>query len=370
MYERYDVVVVGGGPSGSMAAKTLAEAGVKVCILERSFRQVKPCGGATPSTSFEEFDLPRHEIVREVREMSTISPEGQKIDVLLNNGYLAMVERETFDNVLRKKAEDSGAHLIEAEFIGLRDTHRIQLIITNEKGMEREIKSDFLIAADGVNSRIATLLGLKSLPCVFTIQEDLDMAAAEDFHELNRCEFWFSSRHAPNFYSWVFPKKDYIDIGTASLNGRLLKEFIKNFKIRRGILGNGRQRVYRLPLRWRDTLVRGRILFIGDAAGLVMPLSYEGIYYAMKSGKMAAEAIVNGRPRDYEKQWNRRFRKHFKLMNRLRRYFMRNDRTIEQMVSIHKRREVQEASMRLWLKKDTGVSSFLGYFSFFRRLLN
>jgi geranylgeranyl reductase len=369
MYERYDVVVIGGGPSGSMAAKTLAQAGAKVCILERSFKQVKPCGGATPSISFEEFDLPRQEIVKEIREISTISPQGHKINVLLNNGYLAMVERESFDNTLRKRAEDSGAHLMEAEFIGFRDMHKIQLLINN-RGKEREIKSDFLIAADGINSRIATLLGLKPLPCVFTIQEDLDMDAAEDFQELNRCEFWFGSRHAPNFYSWVFPKKDYIDIGTASQNGRLLKEFIKNFKIRRGILGNGRQRIYKLPLRWRDTLIKGRILLIGDAAGLVMPLSYEGIYYAMKSGKMAAEAIINGHPRDYEKQWNKKFRKQFKLMNRLRRYFMRNDRTIEQMVNIHKRREVQEASLRLWLKKDTGVSSFLGYFSFFRRLLN
>ncbi len=366
----YDVVVVGGGPSGSIAARTLADNGVKVSIIEKDFKRVKPCGGGTPSTSFEEFNLPQKEIVKKIEIISSIAPSGYRIDVSLSRGYLAMVERGTFDHSLRKLAAESGADLREAEFLRIKEKQKKICITIAERGKEKEISSDFLIAADGVNSRVASATGLKSLPGVYTIQEEVDIEAAEDFKKLNACEFWFGSSHAPDFYSWVFPKKDYVDIGTGSVNGKVLKGIMKNFKMRRRVYGTGRQRVYRLPLKWRDSLVKENILFIGDAAGLVMPLSYEGIYYAMKSGKMAAEAVINGRPGDYQKQWNKKFLKQFKLMQALKKYFLRNDRLTEKMVSMHKRKEIQEASLRLWLEKDISLSGFLSYCGFFRKLLN
>ena len=359
MSAKYDVVVVGAGPAGSLAAKTLADSGVKVSIIEKDFKRIKPCGGGTPSVSFEEFNLPQKEVVRIIDAVSTIAPSVYRIVFSLNGGYLAMVERGNFDHSLRKQAEEAGADLREAEFLRIKEKQKKICITVAEGGKERDIFSDFLIAADGVNSRVARALGLKFLPGVYTIQEEVDMEAAEDFQKLNACEFWFGSVHAPDFYSWVFPKKDYIDIGTGSINGKILKTLMKNFKMRRGIYSKGKQRVYRLPLKWRDSLVKGNILFIGDAAGLVMPLSYEGIYYAMKSGKMAAEAIIHGKPSDYEKHWNKKFLKQFKLMKALKRYFLRNDRLTEEMVNIHRRKEIQEASLKLWLEKDMGLSSFL-----------
>ncbi len=110
-------------------------------------------------------------------------------------------------------------------------------------------------------------------------------------------------------------------------------------------------------------------LFAGDAAGLVMPMSCEGIYYAMRSGKMAAEAILSGKPKNYEKEWKRKFGRQFNFMRRLQKYSLRNDRAIEILIKIHEREEVQNASMRLWLEKDLGISSFLSYISFFRKSL-
>jgi geranylgeranyl reductase len=368
MYGKYDAVVVGGGPSGAIAAQILAAAGVKVSLFEKSFSKVKPCGGATPLKSFEEFNLPKKEITKKIGVLSSFSPAGKRLDIALNGRNIAMIERSTFDNTLRTQAAEAGADVIEAEFQQVQNEQGKIYLKVNEKGKEREIVTNFLVAADGINSRVASSVGMATLPSVYTIQEKVDVKAAEDFQHMKSCEFWFGSSHAPRFYSWVFPKRDYIDLGTAATQGTMLKELMKNFKMRRNISCDGTQRVYRLPLRSRDSLVRKNIVFVGDAAGLVMPLSYEGIYYALKSGKMAAEAIIKGDPKDYEKQWNKTFRKHFKLMNRLT-LFMRSDRTIAHMFRAHENKDIQAISLKLILNKDVSLSPFFIYLKLLQRFL-
>ncbi len=370
MADIYDVVVVGGGPSGSVAAKTLAGAGMKVSLVEKDFQRVKPCGGLTPSRSFEEFGLPEKVISRKIKSVSAISPSGFRINTLLDSGYLAMVERGVFDHSLRKQAEEAGADLTEAEFKALERRRGKVDITIMERGKARDISADFLVAADGVNSRVARAAGLESLPGVYTIQEEVEVGGIEDFKEPDSCEFWFGTSHSEDFYSWVFPKKDYIDIGTGSIHGRHLKGLMKKFKMRRRINGTGKQRIYREPIKWRDTLVRRNILFTGDAAGLVMPFSYEGIYYALKSGKMAADAIIKNNPKDYEKQWNRTFRRQFRLMTRLKKYFFKNDKAMEHMFKLYKRKQLQDISMRILFEKDASLSSFFSYFNFFKKFLH
>ncbi|MBI4686231.1 MAG: geranylgeranyl reductase family protein [Nitrospirae bacterium] len=367
---KYDAIIIGAGPAGSIAARTLAEAGVKVLLTEKDFKRVKPCGGGTPSTSFKDFNLPESEITKKIKTMSVISPSGKRIDVSIKDGYLAMVERGSFDNALRKEAVKKGAELMEAEFKRLEERDgKIFATVTN-KGGERTITSDFLIASDGVNSRVATSMGLGSLPGVYTIQEEIQIKDAEKFDGLNACEFWFGLTHAPNFYSWVFPKKEYLDFGTGAIDGKTLGGLLNNFKMRYGVGHAARQIVYRIPIRQRKSLVHRHILFAGDAGGLVMPMSYEGIYYAMRSGKMAAEAIIAGKPKAYEKEWNKKFLRQFNFMRRLQGYFLKNEKRIEKLVDLHKRTGAQDASLRLWLHKDVKVSSLLSYLGFFKHILS
>lgn len=364
---KYDVVVVGGGPAGSIAARTLAKAGVKVLLIERNLKWIKPCGGATPSVSFEEFNLPEREIIKRINTISAISPEGFRVDVPLKGGYLAMIERGSFDSSLRRQAEEAGADLIEAEFLQVKEIQKKVCITIAEKGKEQDILSDFLIAADGVNSKIARTVGLEPLPSVWTLQEDIDAEVVKEFHDIRACEFWFSSSHAQGFYSWVFPKNGYIDIGTGANQEKALRGLLKNFKMRRGIEREGKQRIYRLPLKQRKSLTYGNILFVGDAGGIVMPLIYEGIYYAMKSGKMATEAIIAGRPKSYEKEWKRRFNRQFKFMEMLRDYFLKDDRAVEKLVKLYENQQMHDVSLKVWLEKDFRISVFLRYIGLFEK---
>ncbi len=128
-------------------------------------------------------------------------------------------------------------------------------------------------------------------------------------------------------------------------------------------------RAFSMPS-WDGRLYHHRnILLTGDAAGMVMPVTYEGIYYAMKSGELAAQAIGEETPSVYRKLWQGKFRNRFLLMHSLKKHLFRSDEGIEKWVALHRRPEVQEAAMRLWLRKETGRGGLISYLKFFRHLL-
>jgi geranylgeranyl reductase len=122
---------------------------------------------------------------------------------------------------------------------------------------------------------------------------------------------------------------------------------------------------------WTGTLFnRENILFTGDAAGIVMPVIYEGIYYAMKSGQFAAHALIDRNPDLYKKHWDSRFRTRFLFMRTIRQHLFGDDKNIEKWVALHKRPDVQELAVQLWLNKKHGRKSILmAYIKLFRHLL-
>ena len=133
-----------------------------------------------------------------------------------------------------------------------------------------------------------------------------------------------------------------------------INSLFERFRKRTGILSEGKKRIYRVPVWKGDLYNRGKILFAGDSAGQVLPLTYEGIYYAMKAGELAAMAIIEGNVNNYKKMWKDRFQKRFTLMDKLRNYFLKDDASAEKLVAYHRRPEIQEASLHLWLRKDGG----------------
>lgn len=360
---RTQALVIGGGPAGATAARSLALGGIDAVLVERNMAFVKPCGGGIPSTAFKELDIPSHTVSKTVDKIKVVSPLANALSIDLDGGFISIVERGDFDAALRQEAAQAGARTIEAEFRHFSNIGKTINAVLSVKGEVLNVSADYVIAADGVNSRVRSRLNIKPVGAFLTVSEKIKGA------DTDSCEFWFGASHAPRLYSWVFPQKDSLSVGTGSLDPRRIRALWDMFIRKRGLISQGIVRGYKIPLWQGDLYNSGKILFSGDAAGQVMPLSYEGIYYAMKSGEFAARAVIEGKAGDYKKLWQKRFQRRFSIMKRLWEYFLKDDLHAEKLVQLHEKPSVQAASMSLWLKKDHDKSRLLSYVNLFRKFI-
>lgn len=360
-----EVLVVGGGPAGATVARYVAGGGREVCLLEGNLNHLKPCGGGMPDVLYREFSLEFPERHRRTSYVRIFSPSGRQMLIELEGGFLVTVDRREFDRMLREKARQEGALLIEGRFIAIRQRlpkgFIVEAVVDGEKVL---FETRYLVGADGVNSSVRRALGLKQLKKAYTLSLKTPEMDTEE------CQFWFSQRHAPNFYSWVFPSPDGVSTGTGTLKPSIARDLFRRFLQRLNLeVSLHSLRGYYIPLWQEDEFYRDGVFFVGDAAGQVMPFTYEGIYYAMKSAEFVGEAILKDKPSLYRHLWKKRFYSRFKLMDRISRYFYRSDRRIETLFDIFQSPKVQRASMKLWLEKDTSKGALLGYINIFRRFL-
>lgn len=295
----FDVVVVGGGPSGATVAHELARDGLEVALLDKMGR-IKPCGGAVPPILLREFDVPESLLEAKVTSARMISPANQKVDMPIG-GFVGMVSREKFDPWLRERASDAGASLIAASFESLQRLESGGVEVTyrpvgSDNAVEK-LQARLIIGADGAASRVRKLAmpRKQKMKHVFAYHEIVRSPAAEtNEFDPRRCDVYYQSAVSPDFYGWVFPHGDCTSVGTGSaVKGFSLRNATQKMREKSGLANNEIVRKEGAPLplkplrRWdngRDTML------IGDAAGAVAPSSGEGIYYAMISGRLAAGA--------------------------------------------------------------------------------
>jgi geranylgeranyl reductase len=367
----HDVAVIGGGPCGAQAARDLAAAGVDVILIDREGR-TKPCGGAIPSPAIREFDIDPAQIRARVRAARIIAPSGHSVGMEIGDiGYVGMVDRDLFDPWLRDEAQRAGAERLTASFRDLQrnDDATVTLVVEpkDAPGSEISIRARIVIGADGANSAVRRcVFGAKARPpYVFAYHEVVRAPKRSDpeLYDSERCDVVYDGRVSPDFYGWVFPHGEHASVGCGSaVKGHDLKLATQALRDKAGLgeVETIRREGAPLPLkpmrRWDD----GRnVVLAGDAAGVVAPSSGEGIYYAMLTGRHAAEAAAEclrtGDARALALPRKRFMKAHgriFWVLGMMQWFWYRNDKRREKFVKMCADPDIQRLTWESYLNKQ------------------
>lgn len=336
MQKEYDVIVVGAGPAGSVAARFAAEKGVSVLMLEKDRDIGYPvrCAEAATMGSIEAFIEPDPKwIATVINRFSLNSPDGKRVEIDFDDaGYV--LERRIFDVELAKLAAKEGTDILTRAYVYdlLKENGTVSGVKVEYKGEQHTIKSKVVIAADGVESRVGRWAGIETHIdyrdmecCAQVTATNIDVDPATIY-------FYFGREVAPFGYLWVFPKgKNSANIGLG-VGGHIgktksaqqyLDEFLErkypNASIISAVAGG-------VPCSITLSQISAPgIVITGDAARQVNPLSGGGITSGMRGGRIAgtiaADSILNNDPGHlltYDKQWHEALGKKHETFNRLK----------------------------------------------------
>ncbi len=334
-----EILIVGGGPAGSITAKKLSQAGVSNILIQRNFGFRKPCGGGIRLDAFEKFGIDRSLIQKKAEKLSLVF-QDKRVDLDISQNAIGIVDRVAFDSSLREDAKKEGTTLYEATFISLREEGEYIISTIRKDGLLIEVKSSYLIAADGVNSKIRKLVNGDSVSSFLTHYTDITT------QEYDSCEFHFGVSVAKDQYAWAFPHAHGSNIGTVADD----IDCLSNLKESLHIKEESRVLGYKIPVYKNNIFYKNRVFFVGDSASQVLPFTYEGIYYAMSSAAILAEVIIKKEdPSSYEKRWNEEHQKKFVTLAKLQKLFLYNDFMIGIMMRLYKKKYIQEQMVKYWL---------------------
>jgi len=373
--ETFDVVVVGGGPSGSTAATDLARLGVKVRLLDRAGR-IKPCGGAIPPKLIEEFAIPDSLLVARVNSARMISPAHIAVDMPIEGGFVGMVDREHFDEWLRRRAEGAGADLCRGTFERItRDADGVSIVHYRSKpagsavgdiSVSNRVRARAIIGADGAMSAVAKqcIPGADRIRYVAAYHEIVQVprAAATQKFSGARCDVYYQGRLSPDFYGWIFPHGETASVGVGSAHkGFSLRRATEELRAASDLVDakTVRREGAPIPMKPLGRWDNGRdVVLAGDAAGVVAPASGEGIYYAMAGGRFAAAAVLQllktGDVRALSRARRDFMKAHgtvFWVLGIMQRFWYSSDQRRERFVSICKDADVQRLTWQAYMHK-------------------
>uniref|UniRef100_UPI003B51578A geranylgeranyl diphosphate reductase n=1 Tax=Roseovarius indicus TaxID=540747 RepID=UPI003B51578A len=361
----YDVVIVGGGPSGATAAEDLARSGAKVALIDRAGR-IKPCGGAIPPRLIADFDIPDEMLVAKITTARMISPTGRHVDIPIENGFVGMVDREDFDEFLRERAAEAGAERMTGTYKRVERDEAGTHVVYRDKasGEERQLTTKLVIGADGARSNVAKdeVPGGDRIPYVIAYHEIIEAPGRVGSYDPDRCDVIYDGRISPDFYGWVFPHGKSASVGMGSMVRDVdLKKATADLRMASGLMDcpTIRREGAPIPLKPLDRWDNGRdVVLAGDAAGVVAPSSGEGIYYAMVGGRVAATAAMaclsTGRVKDLQLARRLFMREHktvFRVLASMQNAYYKSDERRERFVSLCHDIDVQRLTFEAYMNK-------------------
>ncbi|MEF8889650.1 MAG: geranylgeranyl reductase family protein [Desulfohalobiaceae bacterium] len=294
------MIIVGGGPGGASAAYFLETWGCRTLVLERErIPRYKTCAGGVPGSALELFPFSFSGVIEQTMERGTFLCGDRGVTQPMPEGALHMVQRSDFDAFL---LQSSGAEVLEGEkAVGVeQESDRVRVATQSGK----HLTARYLVGSDGPQSVVARKAGMRMSEGT-GLGLEVEVDPGPELLEAFRGRFQVGLGIVGNGYYWVFPKSGHLSVGIGSMGqdrGPLLP-LLKRSMAGQGIDVNGHpRRAHPLPVYRSDAQRQsGRILLVGDAAGLVDPLTGEGIRHAMVSGKLAAQALAREKPDAYSR---------------------------------------------------------------------
>ena len=355
--DRFDVLIVGAGPAGSFAAELLARGGLRVALIDgRPPDEPKACGGGVTSKALKAWPHLLDAVGRTIDELDMYSPSGKHLHLKLDEPF-AVYSRNAFDTFLRERARAAGAQVFAEKISGRGFKQSKDGWIVHAQG-GAEFFTDWLVGADGANSAIAKKLAGPLPPAEMEVAFGYRAPLPVD------CEAATVVAFLPKWvgYAWAFPRIDHISFGIATTQDAFdhdsLDALMWDFMV--AYYGAAQVGGLRRPMRlWKKSETQignlryqelkqtaeryaGRIpglapgtwdtrhacgdcwALLGDAAGFADPVTGEGIYYALRSAELFADAYLSGSPLDYEQRWRSDFGKELQRASQMRRKFYGN----------------------------------------------
>jgi geranylgeranyl reductase family protein len=352
--KQIDALIIGAGPAGSFAAELLAKAGARVALFDgRPEGTPKACGGGVTAKALKAWPQLLNATGRTIDELDLYSPSGKKLHLQLDEPF-AIYSRVVFDSYLRDRARDAGAQIV-SEKISARKAKRTETGWSLKTDNGDEWTGRMLVGADGANSGIAKKLAGPLPP------SDMEVAfgyrAPLPVNEVAPTVVAFLPRWVG--YAWAFPRPDHISFGIATTQDafehqplddllwrfmvgyyqqsegakikfwRDEKETADSKRVRSHLNDTAERYAARIPglaaTTWEDRRVCGADwALLGDAAGFADPVTGEGIYYALRSAELFADAYLNACVETYEKRWREDFGADLSRAAQMRRRFYGN----------------------------------------------
>jgi flavin-dependent dehydrogenase len=384
--DRFDVLIVGAGPAGSFAAERLARGGVRVALFDgRPPGEPKACGGGVTSKALKAWPHLLDAVGRTIDELDIYSPSGKHLHLKLDEPF-AVYSRNAFDTFLLERAREAGAQVFGEKVSG-RGFKRVEgktsavptegsldpvatapgsdaddgWIVRTQNG--RDFTAKYLVGADGANSAIAKKLAGPLPPAEMEVAFGYRAPLPETGEAATVVAFlphWVG-------YAWAFPRVDHVSFGIATTQDafdhdaldELMWDFMVSYyswyrtaggsqrvkgstmqiwkrsdisvaeSVRRELKQTAERYAARIPglapRTWDTRHACGeRWALLGDAAGFADPVTGEGIYYALRSAELFADAYLKGAPEEYEGLWRADFGKELQRASQMRRKFYGN----------------------------------------------
>jgi len=365
--DHFDVLIVGAGPAGSFAAERLARGGMQVALFDgRPPGEPKACGGGVTSKALKAWPHLLEAVGRTIDELDMYSPSGKRLHLKLEEPF-AVYSRIAFDTFLRERARAAGAHVFAEKIAGRGFKRSSDGWIVRAQGGQ-EFTTAWLVGADGANSPIAKKLAGPLPPAEMEVAFGYRAPLPEAGDAATVVAFlpkWVG-------YAWAFPRPDHISFGIATTQDafdhealdKLLWDFMVSYyevaqvgnlrpsmriwsrakgpgaaaeearvnnlrHIRSELEKSAERYAARIPglepRTWDHRHACGeQWALLGDAAGFADPVTGEGIYYALRSAELFADAYLAGSPLDYERRWRQDFGRELQRASQMRRKFYGN----------------------------------------------